>query len=112
MSRYQHAVPISCNTIVYFSIMNTKVTKGVLIKVRDHKNESALNDQNEDENDKYCYFVKYKYTQLVMLVTYWRHVVTKDMSRSYWSDTLIPPTPIIRYHVSSFNSWLWFSQHL
>ena len=27
-----------------------------------------------------------------------RHVVTKDMSRSYRADTLIPSTTIIRYH--------------
>ena len=42
----------------------------------------------------------------------WRHVVTKDMSRSYWADTLIPPTRMIRYHVLSVNLVSWFARHL
>ena len=40
--------------IIWSSIMKTKFTKEVLIKGKYHKNESAINDQNEDESDKYC----------------------------------------------------------
>ena len=47
-----------------------------------------------------------------MLATCRRHVVTKDMSWSYWANTLILPTPIIRYQVSPVNLVSWFAQHL